>query len=131
MRWNKQDQEELINSIFDNISIGEFTLGEFKKRITKDVIDGLSRLRTINDFKNDKFSCGGKKYSELDEETKVLFLNFVINIRTYDNLSKDQTEKLFRQKQRGIKMSTGDILRSYNCHLMNYIKSTVKENKDA
>ena len=82
--WDINDDDEnkksrLIESLLLNIPIPVIYFAEQEETLTYEVIDGQQRLRTFEDFLNDKFKLNkllvrddvnGKFYSELDQKDK-------------------------------------------------------------
>lgn len=66
--WDDSDKEKLIDSIFENASIGTFVLcrrdyGTYQKLY--EVVDGKQRLTTIFDFMENKFPYRGYYFRQL------------------------------------------------------------------
>lgn len=82
--WASNDEIEnkrsrLIESLLLNIPIPVIYFAEQKETLKYEVIDGQQRLKTFDDFLNDKFSLkdlkirddvNGRKYSELEQKDK-------------------------------------------------------------
>lgn len=78
--WTEEQKVKLIDSIFNNVSIGAFVLAE-KKWFTDgnvvsemyEIVDGKQRLTAIIDFVSSKFPYKGKYYHELAPITRHEF----------------------------------------------------------
>ena len=82
--WEANDETEnkrsrLIESLLLNIPIPVIYFAEQEETLKYEVIDGQQRLKTFEDFLNDKFALkdlairddvNGKKYSDLDQKDK-------------------------------------------------------------
>lgn len=78
--WDRTRQSRLIESIFLGLPLPAIYLSQYDDgRYT--VVDGLQRINTIKDFKEDRFAlcnmeyfdfCNGKKYSELNFSVAIL-----------------------------------------------------------
>ena len=117
--WSKRQKQLLIDSILRQYDIPKLYLHEVKREdgIKFEVIDGQQRLRTIWEFKNDKFmldkkmdeineiSCGGQKYSELPIDISTLFdsypLDCVIVEDAIQNKDEDEVKDMFLRFQNG------------------------------
>lgn len=89
--WNDQARSYLIDTILRGLPIPPVFLRQIVdvqiNKIFREVIDGQQRLRTIIDYYNDKFTVRGpyadkavkgKKYSELPDDIKEVFLEYEI-----------------------------------------------------
>jgi len=80
--WTPEQRVDLINSIFNNISIGTFVLlhREYKeKEKDYEIVDGKQRLLTIIDFVEDRFTYRGKKFSQLHPGDRSFFDSYNVS----------------------------------------------------
>lgn len=95
--WSPEDEEALIDSIFNNCDIGKFVL------INKDcddnpcyeVLDGKQRINTILRFFEDRFTYKGYLYSELSLSDRRKFKRFTISTAEIVNPSKEMIYQYF------------------------------------
>jgi hypothetical protein len=91
--WSQEDKEKLIDSIFNNITIGLFV---FAKRPYEDygkmyeVIDGKQRLTALVEFYEDRFHYKGVYYSQLSFRDSNHFRTYGISMGV---LSENSTQK--------------------------------------
>ena len=91
--WSQEDKEKLIDSIFNNITIGLFVFvkrpfDEYGKGY--EVIDGKQRLTALVDFYEDRFPYKGVYYSQLSFSDSNHFDTYGVSIGV---LSESSTEK--------------------------------------
>lgn len=73
--WSNEDEEKLIESIFNRVDIGKFVfinLG-ISNDIMYEVLDGKQRLTTLYKYFTDEFKYKGYYYSELPLKYKHIF----------------------------------------------------------
>ena len=72
--WSKKNKVLYIDSLQKSFPTGIFTFVKDHTSVSWKVVDGGNRMRTIRDFKDDKFQDSkGKKFSELTAEEKADF----------------------------------------------------------
>jgi len=91
--WSQEDKEKLIDSIFNNITIGLFVLAKrpfeaYSKMY--EVIDGKQRLTALVEFYEDRFPYKGVYYSQLSFRDRIHFDQYGISLGI---MSEDSTEK--------------------------------------
>lgn len=145
--WSKEQREELLDSILENIDIPKIYLAEVKnnKEFDYECIDGKQRMLTlINFFKpeqKDKPLTVGiisktytyaqlKKNRPLDAER---IENYELHFIVYDkDFFEEKTEnfinKIFRRLQLGIRLNAGETLKSYTGTIRNFIFKDVGGN---
>lgn len=76
--WTAEDKELLIDSIYNNRTIGSYVLCHlgYNSPISYEILDGKQRCRALLDFFEDKFTYKGKLFSELSWQDKHHFENF-------------------------------------------------------
>jgi uncharacterized protein with ParB-like and HNH nuclease domain len=76
--WDKQAQEELLDSIFNNVDIGRIVLlkNDYTSDILYEVLDGKQRLTTLLMFYNDEITYKGYYYYQLPFNMIHHFNNF-------------------------------------------------------
>nr|DAI89448.1 MAG TPA: Protein of unknown function DUF262 [Caudoviricetes sp.] len=73
--WRLEDEEKLIESIFNRVDIGKFVfihLG-YDKELMYEILDGKQRLSALYRFFTDQFTYKGYYYSELPWHLKHIF----------------------------------------------------------
>jgi hypothetical protein len=102
--WSLQQRQALIQSIYQNISIGTVTVRNrswkwIEQQIAigeqpafKDIVDGKQRLHTLVEFITDKFTdAQGNYFSDLSDQAQHKF--FSSTAMTYYELSEDVSDK--------------------------------------
>lgn len=128
--WSDADKEALLDSIFERLEIGSFTMirhhgyshqndqtsaqyinlhGEIvnvprNHDYTVSIIDGQQRLTTIVNFYLDKLTYRGIRFSELHPSDQSQFENFQVAYRLIneENITKVEILKMFLQANRGV-----------------------------
>lgn len=104
--WTPQAKVFLIDTILREMPIPKIfirtTIDSRTKKSMREVVDGQQRLRAILDFSNDKFPLtsrageyGGKRYSELPEEAKDIFLTYPLAVDQLVNASDTDVLEVF------------------------------------
>lgn len=104
--WTPQAKVFLIDTILREMPIPKIyirtTIDSRTKKSLREVVDGQQRLRAILDFANDKFQLtsragdyAGKRYSELPEEAKDLFLTYPLAVDQLVNASDTDVLEVF------------------------------------
>jgi hypothetical protein len=86
--WSDEDKTSLLDSIFNNIDIGKFSIisidfqkkgFDFDKDYMYEILDGKQRLTTLKEFYEDRFVYRGRKYSELNIKDRFHFDQYPIS----------------------------------------------------
>lgn len=96
--WTKEDQENLIDSIFQNIDIGKFVFVRlpFKSNSpTYEILDGKQRIKAIKDFYEDRLLYKGFKFSELSKKDRGFFDNYHVSVCEVADCSQKQKLRIF------------------------------------
>jgi len=98
--WTLEDNVALIDSIFNNRSIGTYILchngyGMGYGVPGYEVLDGKQRIKAITDFFEDKFKYEGFLYTELSPKDRNLFENVVFPRAEIKNATLEQKIKIF------------------------------------
>lgn len=97
--WEKGDRERLIDSIFQNIDIGKFTMVQYDAKTWArsgfgfQILDGRQRLGTLLDFYEDRLQWRGRLFSDLSSRDQNHFLGYPVMFAEVKELSQ---EKLLR-----------------------------------
>lgn len=95
--WESWDKEKLIESIFNNVSIGTFVINfmGYEADLMYESIDWKQRTTTLISFYEDWFKYKWKYFSEFSEEDKIHFLEYPISVAKTENLSYKEILDLF------------------------------------
>ena len=95
--WTIDDRRFLIESIFNKIDIGKFTLcmNGYSKLPMYEVIDGKQRIQTLVDFYEDRFTYRDKFYSQLSWKDQSHFTNYSISVAISEYLTYEQKLRYF------------------------------------
>ena len=96
--WSNEDKVKLIDSIFNNVTIGLFVFANRpyendEKRY--EIIDGKQRLTALIDFFEDRFQYAGFYYSELSRSDKQHFCNYTVSVATLEKPSMKEKYAAF------------------------------------
>ncbi len=110
--WTRNENQLLIESIYNNIEIGKFVIrtrswawvqnrfnaGKWENTAFADVVDGKQRLNTILDFVSNKFpDMHGNFYHDLSDQAQRKFLGFMkfAYLELDENTTDENTLKTF------------------------------------
>jgi hypothetical protein len=105
--WKTPARSYFIDSILQDIPVPPIflrtTQSDDKKRTIREVIDGQQRLRAVLDYVADKYALsksavkrhGGKRFSELDGDSKDKILNYSFPCEKFQNLSDPEVLEIF------------------------------------
>ena len=103
--WSAAARIMLIDTILRGIPMPKILVVSSMRddKTYRVVIDGQQRLRAIIDFMKDGFSLDnpylgkekGKKFSELDEETRKIFLRYRIDFNEATDISEKEVREVF------------------------------------
>ncbi len=103
--WNMTQRRELLESIFNNVDIGKFTLidlGYLPEGPMMEILDGKQRLQTIVAFYQDRFPFRGRLYSELHNRDRYHFKGYSVSVSVNDGkMTPEQKYRYF------LKLNTG------------------------
>ena len=116
--WTKEDKEDLIDSIFNNIDIGKVILNHLdnsdwrERGVSYEIVDGKQRLSTLLEYYENRFPYKGMYFNDLSPRDKYTFLEHPIAIAEVRNLSKEDVLTLFlRVNKTGRVMSKDHLVR--------------------
>jgi hypothetical protein len=117
--WTVKRQAGLINSIIQGYPIPSLMLVEKyvdNKKIYA-CLDGKQRCTAIQAFINDKVTVdiNGKqyKYSNLNEEDKLLFKNKILSVAVIEGIPQEEECKIFERINRAAPLSAGELVDTY------------------
>ncbi|MCX6794777.1 MAG: DUF262 domain-containing protein [Candidatus Falkowbacteria bacterium] len=133
--WSRKNQEELLDSIIQNIDIPKIYLAEVKKgeQFDYECIDGKQRMSTLlNFFKPDDNTdslvvrIAGEKYTykQLKKELPSLakkIEDFELTFVIYPELEDEFIRQIFSRLQLGIRLNSGELLKMDMGSMRNFI----------
>lgn len=135
--WSREDQEELIDSIVQNIDIPKIYLARVtgSESFDFECIDGKQRMATLlNFFKPDPkevnpltVRIAGEKYTykRLQKEIPQLAKkidDFQLTLVIYPKIDDDEFLRLiFRRLQLGIRLNSGELLKTYTGTIRDFV----------
>jgi hypothetical protein len=142
--WAPANQEALLDSILQNIDIPKIYLARVNSdsQFDFECIDGKQRMTTLLRFfkpeRNDKnplsVRVAGEKYTykrlkdELPELAKKIE-NFLLTIVIYPELDDEIfLREIFRRLQLGVRLNSGELLKTYEGTLRDFIYKKVGNN---
>lgn len=83
-KWKLDDKMTLIDSIWKNYIIGGISLSQHPdgRQVYYNIEDSQSRLTVIQEYLDDKFKYKNKHFSELSDENKQRFNNYMFSVDT-------------------------------------------------
>lgn len=134
--WSTKQQEELLDSILVDIDIPKIYLAEINnnKQFDFECIDGKQRMSTLLKFFKPDFDDKSpltlrfleEKYSykRLKEEHPTIakrIEDFKLNFSIYKNTDDRLIREIFRRLQLGIRLNSGELLKSRTGTIRNFI----------
>lgn len=102
--WNEKHQQEFIDTILKGLPFPEIYLAtgemDVAKVTTKEwLVDGRQRLSTISEYILGNLVCGSRipTYQDLDDETKVRFLEFNVVARHLGKIPVEEIIEVFKR----------------------------------
>jgi len=103
--WNNADKEKFIDTILKGYPFPEVFVAQGKRednstRRQEVLVDGQQRLSTIIAYvenSNDLLYRTIPRYSDLEEETKTVFLDYVVAVRDLGTASNDVVKEIFNR----------------------------------
>lgn len=109
-QWSLPKQRGLVESIFKNFPMSGIILS---KRIQDnkeffDIEDGQTRLSTLQDYYDDKFSFMGLRFSQLSDSQKRFFERYRINVEIIEKAEEYEIYDIFENLQMGVPLKDYD-----------------------
>jgi hypothetical protein len=105
--WPEGPSSYFIDTILEGFPFPKIYLYEFMDRsirtVKKEIVDGQQRIGTIRRFLKNEFAIrgdsrfGGKRFSDLDEETQEAFLSYTISADVIRNARPGEILQMFRR----------------------------------
>jgi len=135
--WSRKNQEDLLDSIIQNIDIPKIYLAEIKndEQFDFECIDGKQRMVTLLSFYKPESTednpltvkVAGEKYTykrlkkELPELAKKID-NFELTFIIYPEIDDEEfIREIFRRLQLGVRLNSGELLKTYTGTLRDFI----------
>lgn len=95
--WSEEDKVALIDSIFHGIDIGKFVFIHrgYSEDVMFEILDGKQRLKTLQEFYENRFAYKGKYYNDLSNKERGWFRRHHVSYAEIKNLSQEQKLKVF------------------------------------
>lgn len=135
--WSRKNQEELLDSIIQDIDIPKLYLARLKSDESFDFecIDGKQRMTTLLDFYKPetasdnplRIRVAGEKYTykRLQRELPKLAAkidNFELTFVIYQEIEDDEfLREIFRRLQLGVRLNAGELLKTYTGSLRDFV----------
>lgn len=127
--WTKDQKSLLIDTILNGYPIPPMYANKNTETKVLDMLDGKQRSNAIKSYINDEFALSsvvsevecaeegdkievaGLKFSELPEELRDRILEKTIEIRSYDDLTDEEQNEMFRRINNGKPLSAIELTR--------------------
>ncbi|HVS87718.1 MAG TPA: DUF262 domain-containing protein [Candidatus Acidoferrum sp.] len=135
--WSRKNQEELLDSIIQNIDIPKMYLAEVKddENFDYECIDGKQRMATLlNFFKPEAagdnpltVKVAGDKYTykQLQRDLPQVaekINNFELTFAIYPEINDEEfLREIFRRLQLGVRLNAGELLKTYTGAIRNFV----------
>ena len=134
--WSRKNQEELLDSIIQNIDIPKIYLAEVKgdEQFDYECIDGKQRMSTLLSFfkpEKDEDSpltvrIAGEKYTykQLKKDLPQLakkIEDFELTFAIYPELDEEFIREIFRRLQLGVRLNSGELLKMHMGAMRNFV----------
>lgn len=135
--WSRKNQEELLDSIIQDIDIPKLYLAKVESDDNFDFecIDGKQRMMTLLDFYKPetgldnplRVKVAGEKYTykRLQKDLPVVAAkidNFKLTFVIYPEIEDDEfLREIFRRLQLGVRLNTGELLKTYTGTLRDFV----------
>lgn len=128
-QWSQQTKEKFLQSCLMNIVPQEIIICAVDK--SHFVVDGKQRLSCLDEYINKKdtgLTVFGKKFNELDEDTREKLKSRQINVVTYANCTDADIFMLFERYNSGVALSSAQKSRSYcSIAMLNRVKELLNK----
>ena len=105
-------KQRLVDSVMHGYPIPSIILNRIS-RLHDDVYDGRHRIHTFHEYRNDKFTWNGAKYSQLCEDDRAKFDERRIPVTIVRNASPQQLADIFIRLNSGVALKDYDYLRAH------------------
>lgn len=105
--WPHAKQVKLIESVFRGFPIPSIMVTE-DDRNRYSINDGQQRMETYWRYYTNQFAVGGKKFEELTDDEKKVFLDYTIPIVDTTGATRDQEMEIYDLLNQGVALSHGE-----------------------
>jgi len=113
--WTLSKQQKFITSIHLNHPIPSILMGSINKETTRTLEDGLQRLKTLLDFRNNAISdTTMRHFSEYGPKEQSDFLNYTVTVVKYSGASEEARIQIFDNHQNGTPLKEGERLYAHS-----------------
>jgi len=142
--WSLKQQEELLDSIFQDIDIPKLYLVKTlsnNKNFDYECIDGKQRMTCLlnfispdsNEEPSPKFFLGGERYTykELKEEHPTIakkIEDYKLSFTIYNEINDDFVRLIFRRLQLGVRLNSGELLKTRTGTIRDFIYKEIGNN---
>lgn len=139
--WSLKQQEELLDSIFQDIDIPKLYLVKTSpknKSFEFECIDGKQRMTSLHNFYKPestnepapKLSMGGKKYTYADLKGEHPSIadkidNYLLSFTIYKSIDEDFIRLIFRRLQLGVRLNSGELLKTRTGTIRDFIYNEI------
>lgn len=113
-QWDLEKKSKFLESLITGIISPEIVICEINAK--KFVCDGKQRLSCLDEYinrKDTKLTVFGRKFDELDENTKDALTGSNINVITYSNCTDEDVFSIFERMNNGVSLSGPQKSKSY------------------
>ena len=111
-KWNPDEKELLVDSVFNNFPFHQVILrervDEKSLSVYYDIEDGQSRLTVLHCFANDQFTWQGNFFSDLSQQLKDNFNNYHFSVEVIRQATDKDAEAIFDRLNHGKKLDARD-----------------------
>ena len=120
--WPLSRQQKFITSIHLNHPIPSILMGSIKKETTRSLEDGLQRLKTLLEFRQNAISdTNGRHFSDYNAKEQSDFLNYSVTVVKYSGASEEARIQIFDNHQNGSPLKEGERLYAHSAtHLVRF-----------
>lgn len=114
-QWKLDQKEKFLHSLIIGVISPEIVVAEMDGEKLF-VVDGKQRLSCLDEYinkKDTKLTVFGRKFNELDDNTKDALTGSNINVVTYANVKDEDIFSLFERYNNGVSLSSSQKSRSY------------------
>lgn len=119
--WSLEDKRHLIDTVLKDLDIPKIYLRRISEK-KFEIVDGQQRIKTIWDFRDNKFALGGfisggkldgKNYKDLPADLIDQFDIFQLTCVLLIDCDDEKTRELFSKLQRGKPLNPGEKLNAF------------------
>jgi hypothetical protein len=120
--WPLSRQQKFITSIHLNHPIPSILMGSIKKETTRSLEDGLQRLKTLLEFRQNTISdTNGRHFNDYNAKEQSDFLNYSVTVVKYSGASEEARIQIFDNHQNGSPLKEGERLYAHSAtRLVNF-----------